>query len=186
MVVQVERARRMFTADEFERMVGVGILRSDERLELIRGEIVEMTPIGHRHAACVANFNKRLVTGVGDRAVVWIQGPARLAVDTVPEPDLALLRRRSYVTSAPGPDDILLVIEVAESSLRYDRGDKLRLYAAAGVPEYWVASVEGGWIEVYRSPHDDSYRERRRAERGETMSSLAFPDVSVPVADVFA
>ncbi|MBI4638735.1 MAG: Uma2 family endonuclease [Candidatus Rokubacteria bacterium] len=185
MAVQVERARR-FTADEFERMVAAAIFRSDERLELIRGEIVEMSPISHRHSACVANLTKRLVTGVGDRAVVWIQGPARLAADSVPEPDLALLRPRSYVTCAPRPGDTLLVIEVAETSLRYDRTDKLRLYAGAGVPEYWVVSVGDGWIEVYRSPQGDGYREHRRAEGGESVAPLAFPDVAVTVADVFA
>ena len=184
MAVQVERTRR-FTADEFERMVEAGVFRSDERLELIRGEIVEMTSIGHRHSACVANLNKRLVMGVGDRALVWIQGPARLDVDSVPEPDLALLRARSYVAGSPRPDDILLIVEVAESSLRYDRTRKLRLYAAAGIPEYWVVSVADGWIEVYRAAEGDGYRERRRVERGESVAPLAFPDVTVAVADVF-
>ncbi len=185
MAVQVERARR-FTADEFERMVETGIFRSDERLELIRGEIVEMAPIGHRHSACVANLTKHLVTGIGDRALVWIQGPARLAVDSVPEPDLAVLRPHSYFTGAPRPDDVLLVVEVAETSLRYDRTRKLRLYAAAGIAEYWVVSVGDGWIEVYRAPEGDGYRERRHAERGESVAPLAFQDVTVAVADVFA
>jgi Uma2 family endonuclease len=185
MAVQVERTRR-FTADEFERMVETGIFRSDERLELIRGEIVEMAPIGHRHSACVANLTKRLVTGVGDRALVWIRGPARLAVDSVPEPDLAVLRPHSYFTGSPRPDDVLLVVEVAETSLHYDRTRKLRLYAAAGIAEYWVVSVGDGWIEVYRAPEGDGYRERRRAEREESVAPLAFPDVTVAVADVFA
>lgn len=185
MAVQVERTRR-FTADEFERMVEAGIFGADERLELIQGEIVEMAPIGHRHSACVANLTKRLVIGVGDRALVWIQGPARLAVDSVPEPALALLHPRSYFTGSPTPGDILLVVEVAETSLRYDRTRKLRLYASAGVPEYWVVSVADGWIEVYRAPEGDGYRERSRAERGESVAPLAFPEVVIAVADVFA
>ena len=151
MAIEVERTRR-FTADEFERMVAAGIFREDERLELIGGEIVEMAPIGHRHAACDSNLHERFVRGLGDRAFVWGQGPARLAIDSVPEPDLALLRRRSYQTGAPRPEDVLLVVEVAESSLRYDRTTKLRLYASAGVPEYWIVSVGGEWIEVCRSP----------------------------------
>ena len=104
----------------------------------------------------VANLNKRLVTGVGDRALVWVQGPARLAIDSVPEPDLALLRSHSYRRGAPRPDDVLLVVEVAESSLRYDQTVKLPLYAGAGVPEYWIVSVEGEWIEVCRSPAGES------------------------------
>jgi len=169
MAIEIERPRK-FTADEFERMVEAGIFREDERLELIGGEIVQMAPIGHRHAACVANLNKRLVTGVGDRALVWVtlvwvKGPARLAIDSVPEPDLALLRSHSYRRGAPRPDDVLLVVEVAESSLRYDQTVKLPLYAGAGVPEYWIVSVEGEWIEVCRSPAGERYRERSRAAR---------------------
>lgn len=186
MAVQTEPAPRAFTADEFERMVDAGILRRDERLELIRGEIVTMSPIGHRHGGCVAQTNKRLVIGVGDRALVWIQGPARLAIDSVPEPDLALLRPHSYRAGSPRPDDVLLLVEVAETSLRYDRTVKLRLYAEAGIPDYWVVSVADGWIEVYRSPEGGGYRDRQRAGAGETVNPLAFPDVVVPVADVFA
>jgi Uma2 family endonuclease len=187
MATEVARTRRAFTADEYERMVAAGILRPDERVELIRGEIVEMSPIGHRHGACVACLNKRFVMGVGDRAVVWAQGSVRVTFDSVPEPDLALLRPRSYRTSAPRREEILLlVVEVAESSLRYDRTEKLRLYAEAGIPEYWVVGVEEEWIEVYRSPEGGAYRERRRAGRGEQIAPLAFPDVSIPVAAVFA
>jgi len=185
MAIEIERPRK-FTADEFERMVEAGIFREDERLELIGGEIVQMAPIGHHHAACVANLNKRLVTGVGDRALVWVQGPARLAIDSVPEPDLALLRSHSYRRGAPRPDDVLLVVEVAESSLRYDQTVKLPLYAGAGVPEYWIVSVEGEWIEVCRSPAGERYRERSRAARGDVIVPVAFPDVRISVDDVFA
>jgi Uma2 family endonuclease len=186
MAVQTQPARRTFTADEFERMAAAGVFGPEERVELIRGEIVEMSPIGPGHGAGVAGLNKRLVLGVGDRAVVWIQSAARAALDSVPQPDLALLRPRSYRKANPTPPDILLVVEVAETSLRYDRTVKLRLYAEAGIPEYWVVSAADGWIEVYRSPEGPGYRERRRAGAGETVSPLAFPDVVVPVADVFA
>ena len=185
MAIEIEHTHR-FTADEFERMVEAGVFRSDERLELIRGEIVEMAPIGHRHGACASNLHERLVRGVGERAFVWGTGPARVALDSVPEPDLALLRRRSYMTGSPRPDDILVIIEVAESSLRYDLTRKLRLYAEAGIVEYWVVSVEDGWIEVCRGPEGNGYRERRRAGRDESIAPLAFPDVTIAVADVFA
>jgi Uma2 family endonuclease len=104
----------------------------------------------------------------------------------VPEPDLALLRRQSYRTSSPRPEDVLLVGEVAESSLRYDQTIKLQLYARARVPEYWVVRVDGEWIEVYRSPEGDGYRERRQVASGGTVTPAAFPDVAVAVADVFA
>lgn len=185
MAIEVERTRR-FTADEYERMVELGIFRDDERLELIDGEIVEMAPVGHRHAACIANLNQRLVLGLAERVLVWGQGPARLSLQSVPEPDLALLRARSYRQGSPRPDDILLVIEVAESSLRYDRTRKLHLYARAGIREYWVVSVAGEWIEVYRSPEGDGYRERRRAGVGERIAPAAFADVVVDVGGVFA
>jgi len=185
MAIEIERTRK-FTADEFERMVQLGIFREDERLELIGGDIVEMAPIGHRHAACIANLNEFFVTGLGKRALVWGQGPARVAIDSVPEPDLALLRRRSYRTGAPRPEDVLLIVEVAESSLRYDRTVKLRLYASAGIREYWIVGVDGEWIDVHRSPEGEGYRERRRATRGERVAPAAFPDLSVAVDDVFA
>jgi Uma2 family endonuclease len=185
MAIDVERTRR-FTADEYERMVALGIFREDERLELIDGEIVEMAPIGHRHGACVSQLNERLVIGVRDRALVWVHGPARLGMVSVPAPDLALLRRGSYRSGSPRPDDILLVIEVAESSLRYDRTRKLQLYARAGVREYWVVSVAGEWIELYRSPEGDGYRERHRAGVDERVAPAAFADVPIDVGGVFA
>jgi Uma2 family endonuclease len=185
MATDIERTRK-FTADEWGRMVGLGIFREDERLELIEGEIVEMAPVGDPHGLCVSQLNKRLVIGVGDRALVWVVGPVRLGAASVPEPDLALVRPRSYRTGAPRPEDILLIVEVADSSLRYDLTTKLRLYARAGIPEYWVVSVDGEWIEVYRAPEGDRYREHRRAASGETVAPAAFPDLVVAVADVFA
>lgn len=186
MAVQVERARRLFTADEFERMVEADVFRPDERLELIRGEIVVMSPVGPGHGAAVASLNKRFVIGVGDRAVVWIQSSARVTLDSVPEPDLALLRPHSYRRANPRPEDILLVVEVAETSLRYDRTDKLGLYASAGIQEYWVVSVDGEWLEVYRSPEGHGYLESRRLHRDDTIAPLAFPDVVINVAEIFA
>jgi Uma2 family endonuclease len=186
MAIQVERPRRLFTADEFERMVEAGVFRPDERLELIRGDIVEMSPVGPGHGACVASLNKRFVIGLGDRAVVWIQSSARVAFDSVPEPDLALLRPRSYRRANPTPEDIRLVVEVADTSLRYDRTAKLRLYARAGIAEYWVVSVDDEWLEIYRSPEGDGYRESRRLQRDTTIAPLAFPDVVITVAEIFA
>lgn len=162
MAVDVECARRLFTADEFERMAEAGIFGEEERLELIDGEIVEMTPVGPGHTSGIACLNKRFILGVGDRAVVWIQGAARVALRSVPQPDLALLRPRSYRRANPTPEDILLVVEVADSSLRYDRIRKQRLYAIAGIPEYWVASVKGEWVEMYRSAEGEGYRDIHR------------------------
>ena len=177
---------RKFTADEYERLVELGIFGEDERLELIDGDIVEMAPIGHRHGACASRLHLLFVEGLRRRAFVWGNGPARLAIDSVPEPDLGLVRPRSYQTGAPRPEDVLLIVEVAESSLRYDRTVKLRLYARAGVAEYWIVDVVGGAIESYRSPEGETYREPRRAGRGESLAPAAFPDVVISVDDVFA
>ena len=186
MAIETEVSRRLFTADEFERMAEAGVFDPEERLELIDGEIVEMSPVGPGHGAAVAILNKHLVIGVGDRAVVWCQSSARMELRSVPQPDLALLRPRSYRRANPTPEDIVLIVEVAESSLAYDRTRKLRLYAAAGIKEYWVAGVDGEWVEVHRSPAGQAYREIRRFERHESIAPLAFPDVVIQVADIFA
>ena len=186
MAVQLETSRRRFTAEEFERMVEAGILGPEERVELIDGEILEMSPIGPGHGSCVANATKKLILGIGDRAVVWIGGSTHMTLHSMPQPDLALLRPRSYRTANPRAHDVVLIVEVADSSLHFDRTRKLRLYAEARVQEYWVVSVAGEWIEVYRSPEGSGYREVRRAERRETVAPLAFPDVVIPVADIFA
>jgi len=177
---------RKFTADEYERLVELGIFGENERLELIGGDIVEMAPIGHRHAACASKLHLLFDEGLRRRAFVWGHGPARLAIDSVPEPDLALLRSRSYQTGAPRPEDVMLIVEVAESSLRYDRTVKLRLYARAGIAEYWIVDVAGAAIESYGSPQADGYRERRRASRGERLAPAVFPDVVISIDDVFA
>ena len=186
MAVETEPQRRLFTAAEFERMARAGVFEEDERLELIDGDIVVMSPIGPGHGMCIALLNRRLVLGLGDRGLVWLQSSARMALRSMPQPDLAILRPRSYRHANPRPADILLVVEVADSSLRYDRTRKLALYAAAGVAEYWVVSVDGEWVEVYRSPQGRGYGEACRAGRGETIAPLAFPDVLVSVADIFA
>ena len=186
MAVELESQRRLFTADEFERMVAAGVFAENERLELIDGEIVVMTPVGPGHGMCIAILNEQLVLGLRQRAVVWLQSSARVTPRSVPQPDLALLRRRSYRQGNPTPDDILLVVEVADSSLRYERTRKLELYATAGVAEYWVVNVTGEWVEVHRSPEGRGYRDSRRLQGRDTIAPLAFPDVAITVADLFA
>lgn len=185
MEAQVECARRLFTADEYMRMAEVGILRRGERVELIHGEILTMSPIGTRHCAFVDRFTRVLVTALGERAWVRVQGTVRLFPDTMPEPDLAALRLRDYREAHPTPEDILLVIEVAETSLAYDRGKKAALYAEAGIPEYWVADAVGEAVEVYREPDGQRYRKLARLTGTATVSPLAFPDVIVPLPDIF-
>lgn len=169
-------------------MADVGILRRGERVELIRGEIVTMSPIGPRHSAFVASLNRHLVLALGDRATVWVQSTVRLLPDTMPEPDLAILREPpgAYKRAHPTPEDIVLVIEVAETSLAYDRGAKLALYAAAGIPEYWVVNAPAEAIEVSRDLRDHHYQYVTRLAGSGTVSPLAFPDVVLRLPDIFA
>jgi Uma2 family endonuclease len=181
-------ALRLFTREEYHRMGEAGILKPSERVELIQGEIVEMSPIGRRHYAFTDNLIRLLVLGLGDRAVVAVPGPIALADDTEPEPDVAVYRRRAvpYKDADRGPDDALLLIEVAETSLAYDRSTKLRLYAAAGIAEYWVVDCGAESIEVYRGPHADGDRDVRRFVGATTVSPQAFPDIVLSLTEIFA
>ena len=168
-----EILRRRFTIEEYHRMAETGILGHDDRVELIDGEIVEMSPIASRHSACVARLTHVFFKVVGSRALVWSQAPCVLPPYSEPEPDIMLLRPRAdfYEQAHPRPADILLVVEVSDSSLDYDRGVKLRLYARAGIPEAWIVDVAGEVVEVHREPAATGYRDVRRARRGAATSS---------------
>ena len=188
MAIEVAPARRLFTREEYHRMGEVGILKRSDRVELIRGEIVTMSPIGPRHNAFVSNLMRLLITRFNDRAVVMVQGPVVLADDTEPEPDLAVVRHRAvpYKERHPFSDDALLLIEVAESSLAYDRSTKLRLYAEAGIPEYWVVDCIGQSVEIHRTPEGGGYRDVTRVIGDATVTPQAFPDVALTLAEIFA
>ncbi len=184
MTVQV--SRRRFTVDEYHRMLEAGILTEDDRVELIEGEIVEMTPIGPRHAACVDRLNALLTARAGGRAVVRVQNPIRLGEHSEPQPDLALVRFRPdyYAGGHPEPGDILLIIEVVETSADYDRQVKLPLYARGRIREVWLVDLAGEAIEVYREPAPAGYREVRRAGRGEVLAPEAFPELTMTADDI--
>lgn len=188
MAVEVAAARRLFTREEYHRMGEVGILKPTDRVELIRGEIVEMSPIGRRHYAFVNNLTQVLVVRLAGRAIVAVQGPIALSDDTEPEPDLAIIRRRAvpYKEREAYADDALLLIEVAESSLAYDRTTKLRLYAEAGIPEYWVVDCTAESIEVHRTPEAGRYRDVSRVAGVATVTLQAFPDVVLTLGEIFA
>ena len=168
--------RKRFTADEYHRMAQVGIL-GERGVELIDGEIVVMTPIGNRHSACVASANRALVTAAGDEAIVQPQGSVRLDLFYEPEPDLVLLRPRTdfYSGRARRPQDVILIIEVADSSLEYDRDVKAPVYAAAGIPEYWLADLNANVVWRYSSPAGGAYRSVRPHHRGESIAPVLLP-----------
>ena len=174
---------RRFTVDEYYKMAEAGILDWDERVELLNGEIIEMSPIGSRHARSVNRLNRLLMTLLGTRTWISVQGPLRLNGQAEPEPDVMLLRwhEDDYGSAHPTPDDVYLLIEVADSTLDKDRNDKLPMYAQAGIPEYWIVNIPDGVIEVYAAPVGEAYQSREVFGVGESVSPSAFPDVSIPV-----
>ena len=179
-----EIVRRRFTVHEYHRMGEAGILHEDDRIELIEGEIVEMAAIGTRHFTCVNGLNRLLVRGVGDAAIVSVQNPVRLDERTEPQPDLTVLRVRDYRESLPMPEDVLLLIEVSDTTLAYDRGVKLPLYARAGVREVWIVDLIGEIIECHTDPSGDVYQRVEQARRGEKIESVALPELSFRVDTV--
>ncbi|HEX6748011.1 MAG TPA: Uma2 family endonuclease [Longimicrobium sp.] len=180
--------RHRFTVDEFHRMGEAGILAEDDRVELIDGEIVEMTPIGSRHSTCVRRLDRWLQKLVGDGAVVSAQQPLTLANDGEPLPDVALLRPRvdEYADSHPTGADALLVIEVADSSVLFDRNAKSRLYAAGGVPEYWLIDLTRNSVVVFRDAENGRYTDERDYRQGESWISPALGGRMVMVDEVIA
>lgn len=183
---QVEMKRRRFTVAELLHLAKIGFLGDDERVELIRGEIVEMSPISEGHASSVMRLTSLLSTEFGQRALLNVQNPIQLDDDTLPQPDVALLRPRDdfYSRRHPGPEDVLLLIEVSDTTLPYDRRVKAALYSAAGVLEYWIINLPKRIIEVYRQPQPEGYRTMTRYAPGETLSPLVFPDVVLNVNEV--
>jgi Uma2 family endonuclease len=185
--MNVDVVRRRFTADQYLRMIDTGILAKGDRVELIEGEILEMGPTGPPHGAGLANLNRLLVLGVGSGAIVMPGATVRLSALSAPEPDLMLLRPRqgSYRDRYIEPGDVLLIVEVSDTSLRRDRELKLPLYARAGIPEVWIADVQDQRVEVYRSPGPGAYASVRRIGQGESIAPVAFPDLVISVDEVF-
>ncbi len=182
----VEITQRPFSVTDYHRMAAAGILTEDDRVELIKGKIIIMSPIGSRHAACVKRLNALLSQQVGGVALVSIQDPIRLDDYSEPEPDVALLRPRDdfYAHAHPTPTDVLLVIEVADTSEGYDRSEKIPLYARAAIPEVWLVSLPQNRIEVYTEPVADMYRQIRYALPGDVLVAQHVPGVQLSVDDI--
>ncbi len=172
-------ARWRISVDDFHRMAEAGIFGPDDRVELVDGEIIEMAPIGTKHAACVMWLTEFFVSKARDLAITATQGPLILADEMELYPDLCLLRRRDdfYRMTAPGPQDTLLVIEVSDTTLRYDRQIKLPLYAAAGVPEVWIFDVAQRKAFVFRDPAEGAYRIAETPGLDDPIAPALLPDV---------
>ena len=175
---------RRFTVDEYLAMEVAGILHEDDRIELIDGAIIIMAPIGDPHEVSTDWLTRLLVPPLIDRAIVRVQGAIRLNNRSAPQPDIAVLRERPLSEVGPYfPQDVYLVIEVADSSLSYDRGAKLARYAAAGIPEVWVANLRAREVTAYSEPDGSEYASIRTYRMGESISPQAFPDLALAVDD---
>lgn len=179
--------RRSFSVDDYARMREAGILSEDDLVELIDGEVRAMTPIGPLHAAIVKRFNALLAPQLAGRAILSVQDPIRLNDYSEPQPDLAILRPRDdfYATKHPNAADVLLVIEVADQSLEYDRQEKIPRYADAGIAEAWLVDAASRTIEQHTQPRDGRYRNKRVAASHDVLTAEMIADVAVAVAEVF-
>ncbi len=178
--------RRRLDVTEFYRMAEAGILRAEDRVELIEGELIEMPPMGMPHIVRVMKLTRLLVLAAGERAVVSAQIPARLGQFSEPEPDFALVRPGFLDdgTTPPTPADIFLLIEVSDTTLRYDRTTKATLYARYGIVEYWIVDVQNNAVILHREPGEDGYLVTREAAREEVLEPVLLPGLRLPVADL--
>jgi Uma2 family endonuclease len=177
---------RPIAVGEYYRMAEAGIFRPDERVELLSGRILEMPPIGPRHGYAVAVLFAKLHAQVGGRAAIFCQSALRLDAFSEPQPDITVVRGPldRYANAHPTPADAMLVIEVAESTLPHDRGEKLRAYARAGVAEYWIVDLLHGRIEVYTEPEGDWYDIHRSVQRGAIVTPHVLPGVALAVDEI--
>jgi Uma2 family endonuclease len=178
--------KKLFTVDDYHKMGDAGILGEDDRVELIEGEIVQISPIGSRHAGSVNRVAHLLMKALGNRAVVSIQNPVELDEHNEFQPDIAVLKPREdyYTSHIPGPKDVLFLIEVADSSEDRDLNHKVPLYARRGIEESWVVLVERNEIVVGRAPSAEGYKDVTRLSAGATLSPLAFSDLKFPFESI--
>lgn len=178
--------RRRFTVAEYYAMADAGILSENDRVELLDGDLIVMPPINDWHASKVDLINNTMLPPLQGRAIVRVQNPTRLDNSSEPQPDVMLLRWRDdfYEGGHPGPVDVLLLIEVSDTTLSYDRNAKLVAYARSGVPEVWIVNRRDRRIEAYTEPSGNAYASVRYAAPGESIAPQAFPDVVLDVARV--
>ncbi len=181
--------RRLFSRREYHAMGQTGILKPAERVELLAGEVIIMSPIGHRHAACVDRLTgafAALGARLAGRALVRVQNPLAESDDSEPQPDLMLLAHRDdhYDFGHPRPQDVLLLVEVADSSIGFDRNTKLPFYAAAGIRETWILDLQADRIEAYTEPKPGGYRVTVRYRPGDRLAPAALPDLRLEVAQL--
>jgi Uma2 family endonuclease len=178
--------KRLFTVEEYYLMYESGVFANGERVELIRGEIIKMAAVGRRHAACVDRCNDVFAYKLGKKVLIRIQNPLALDNTSEPEPDVLLLKRKAdfYESGHPRPADVFLLVEVADSTINSDRELKIPIYAEDGITEVWLIDINSACIEVYRHPTAEGYQEFQKFYRGQNLSILAFPDLSITVDEI--
>jgi Uma2 family endonuclease len=178
--------RKRFTTHEYEQIIAAGVIGEDDRVELLEGEIVEMSPIGPSHSSCVVRLTRLLYKLDMPDVLIRVQDPVHIGEYSKPQPDISIVQQRDdlYSQGHPEPEDILLLIEVAESSLTYDRQLKLPIYARAGIPEVWLVALLPQTVERFRAPAEGGYGEVTLFRRGETVSALNLPHLSLSVDSI--
>jgi Uma2 family endonuclease len=178
--------RRAFSVDEFHRMAEAGVFGEDDRVELLAGEVIEMSPIGSRHASCVNRLSRSFHQHAGSSLIVRVQSPITLDEHSEPQPDLAVLNYRPdfYREAHPRPNEVRLVVEVADTSAEGDRGVKVPLYARAGIPETWVIDFTERTVDVYRRPSAGSYQEHHRVGPRDRLNSSQVAGLELSVDDI--
>lgn len=182
----VNPTKHLTNLDEWRRLGEANIFPPGSRLELINGEILEMAPIGFNHAGHVIRLNHFFAKLIGDMAVINIQNPLQLGDLSEPEPDFMLLKPNPdfYSSRHPAASDVLLLIEVSDTSLAFDQKQKLRLYALHGIPEYWLLNLNDNSVEIYRRPHGDAYEQKSTLRAGDSISLSQLPDIALNIADI--
>jgi Uma2 family endonuclease len=180
----LELERHRFTLAEYDRVAAAGVIDECERVELIDGDFLVMSPIGDPHAGTVDWLARVLVLGLGESAIIHVQNPIAIDEHNVPHPDVAILRPRAdfHRTGKPTAADILLLIEVSDMSVRYDRSVKMPMYSRAGISEAWLVDVQHGELLVHTEPRPDGYGSVRTMRPGDSATPIAFPELALDVA----
>ena len=185
--MQLLTKKLSFTVSQYHQMAKIGIIKPDDRVELIRGEIIKMSPIGIKHASCVIRLSEMLWSKLEKRVLMSIQNPVQLDNFSQPQPDIMLLKRKAdfYNTKHPQSDDVLLLIEVADTTIETDKNDKIPLYSEMNIKEVWLVDINSECIEVYRNPSLTGYQQIETFFKGQTISIESFTDVIINVNEIF-
>lgn len=178
---EAQLERYPITTDLYHQMIEKGILTEDDKIELLEGDLIKMSAVGPRHAACVERLSDYLRDELGKAVSLRHQNPVELSNYSEPEPDIAIIKRRKdyYIQAHPQPHDVLLLVEVADSTLKKDRGIKLAAYAKAGIIEYWIVNLADDLIEVYTNPSGNTYQNVRLVRHDETLALQALPAITL-------